>query len=45
MGPAIAARVFKVRLDDIKELSLKEYAVITGDVGSFLLAPSKNTEE
>jgi len=42
---AIAARVFKVRLDDIKELSLKEYAVITGDVGSFLLAPSKNTEE
>lgn len=36
---AIAARAFKKPLPDILELPLKEFAAITGDVGSFLLAP------
>ena len=42
---AIAARAFKVRLGDIKEVSLKEYAVITGDVGSFLLEQETEKKE
>ncbi len=36
---AIAARAFKTPLPDIMELPLKEYANITGDVGTFLLMP------
>lgn len=41
---AIAARAFKKPLPDIMELPLKEYATITGDVGSFLLVPEANPE-
>lgn len=41
---ALAARAFRMPLPDILELSLKEFAVITGDVGSFLLAPDAVTE-
>ena len=36
---AVAARAFNKPLPDILELPLKEFAAITGDVGSFLLAP------
>lgn len=36
---ALAARAFRKPLPDIMELPLKEYALITGDVGSFLLVP------
>ena len=36
---AIAARAFNKPLPDILELPLKEFAAITGDVGTFLLAP------
>lgn len=36
---ALAARAFQKPLPDILELPLKEFALITGDVGSFLLAP------
>ena len=36
---AIAARAFHKPLPDIMELPLKEFAAITGDVGSFLFAP------
>ena len=36
---AIAARAYNRPLPDILELPLKEFAEITGDVGTFLLAP------
>lgn len=36
---AVAARAFNKPLPDILELPLKEFAAITGDVGSFLLTP------
>ncbi len=36
---ALAARAFKVPLPDILGLPVKEYALITGDVGTFLLMP------
>lgn len=34
---AVAARAYKVPLEDIMELNIKEYAEITGDVGGFLI--------
>ena len=36
---ALAARALKKPLPDIMELPLKEYAAITGDIGTFLLTP------
>ena len=42
---AIAARAFQKPLPDILELPLKEFAAITGDVGSFLLAPEQKNAE
>ncbi len=42
---AIAARAFKIPLPDIMELPLKEYAELTGDVGSFLLMPEVENPE
>lgn len=35
----LAAKALKVPVEDIIELPIREYTVITGDVGSFLLAP------
>lgn len=34
---AVAARAYKVPLEDILELNIQEYAAITGDVGGFLI--------
>lgn len=42
---AIAARAFQKPLPDILELPLKEFSAITGDVGSFLLAPDVEKTE
>ena len=42
---ALAARAFKMPLPDLLELPLKEVAVITGDVGTFLLAPDAVKKE
>lgn len=42
---AIAARAFEKPLPDILELPLKEFAAITGDVGSFLLTPDAEKPE
>ena len=38
----LAAKALKVPVEDIIELPIREYTVITGDVGSFLLAPEPN---
>lgn len=37
---AVAARCFKVPTEDILGLTIREYTLITGDVGSFLLTPT-----
>ena len=38
----LAAKVFGVPPEDVIELPIREYTVITGDVGSFLLAPEQS---
>lgn len=38
----LAAKALKVPVEDIIELPIREYTVITGDVGSFLLAPEQS---
>lgn len=37
----LAAKAFKVPFTDIQNLPIREYCVITGDVGSFLLTPDQ----
>lgn len=41
---AVAARAYKIPFEDIQELSIKEYAAITGDVGNFLLMPDSEED-
>lgn len=41
---ALAARAYKVPLEDIKALSVREYAAITGDVGGFLIVQDAEAE-
>lgn len=40
----LAAKVFGVPPEDVIALPIREYTVITGDVGSFLLAPEQIAE-
>lgn len=39
---AVAAKALKTPLPDILDLPMREFFVITGDVGSFLLTPEEN---
>lgn len=39
---AVAAKALKTPLPDILDLPMREFFAITGDVGSFLLAPEEN---
>ncbi len=39
----LAAKVLAVPPEDIIDLPIREYTVITGEVGSFLLAPEQKT--
>lgn len=41
---AVAARAYKVPLEDIKGLKIQEYVQITGDVGNFLLGLDSASE-
>jgi len=41
---AVAARALKKPLPDIMAVPMREFAMITGDVGSFLLTPEPGVE-